>query len=133
MTALVPEAKLFRMRRSIIWYEDLVFLWIYEHVLQFEVIFYRTIVFLEAFFTVIAPPMVQSPWNFESHLLHVFNKFRKVSSFRLGFIGFWVYLATPLFNDPVTANQRTKFNIYLDNYWSRESREYYCSGLIETE
>ncbi len=33
----------------------------------------------------------------KSQLIHVLTKFRKVLSFRLGFIGFWIYLATPLF------------------------------------
>ncbi len=31
----------------------------------------------------------------KGHLTHVFTNFRKVSSFRLGFIGLWVYVATP--------------------------------------
>ncbi len=32
----------------------------------------------------------------KSHRSHVLTKFRKVLSFRLGFIGFWVYVAMPL-------------------------------------
>ncbi len=55
----------------ILWYENLVFVWIYEHFLQFEVIFYTNIVFLRPFSTFIAPPMVQSPWNLFSWLLRV--------------------------------------------------------------
>ncbi len=31
----------------------------------------------------------------KGHLTHVFTNFRKVSSFCLGFIGLWVYVATP--------------------------------------
>ncbi len=48
-----------------------------------------------------------------SHLTHVFSNFRKVSSFCLGFIGFWLCVTTPLFlNETVVANQRAKFNIF---------------------
>ncbi len=34
---------------------------------------------------------------FKSHVSHVFKKFRKVLSFRLSFIGLWLYVATPPF------------------------------------
>ncbi len=33
-----------------------------------------------------------------------------------------------LLNEPIIANQRTN-STFFDNYWSRESRDYYCSGL----
>ncbi len=31
----------------------------------------------------------------KSHVTHVFTKIRKVLSFRLGFIGLWLYVAMP--------------------------------------
>ncbi len=68
------------------------------------------------------------------NVTNVFTNFHKVSRFCLGFIGLWVCVATPTFiNEPILANQRTKFHFFFDNYWSRESRDYYCSGLIEIE
>ncbi len=49
----------------------------------------------------------------KGHLTHVFTNFRKVSSFCLGFIGLWVYVATPTsVNEPIKANQRTKFHFF---------------------
>ncbi len=66
-----------------------------------EVIFYTNIVFLRAFFTVIAPPTgpiaMKLCMAVKGHLTHVFTNFRKVSSFCLGFIGLWVYVATPTY------------------------------------
>ncbi len=32
---------------------------------------------------------------FKGHVIHVFTNFCKVSSFGVGFIGLWVYVATP--------------------------------------
>ncbi len=73
----------------------------YEHAQQCEVIFYTNIVFLRAIFTVIAPPMdpiaMKLCMAVKGHLTHVFTNFRKVSSFCLGFIGLWVYVATPTY------------------------------------
>ncbi len=49
----------------------------------------------------------------KGHRTHAFTNFRKVSSFGLGFIGLWVYVATPLLvNEPIKANQRTKFHFF---------------------
>ena len=118
MTTLVPEAKLFRMRRFIIWYEDLVFLSEYMNIFkQFEAIYHINLVFWDLFYCYSATYGLISMklcMLVKSHLLHDVTEFHKVLSFRLGFIGFGVCLATPLFlYYPFTANQRTKFNIFL--------------------
>ncbi len=62
----------------------------------------------------------------------IWHMFQNVLRFRLGFIAFGYIWPCHFPKWPVIANQRTKF-IFFDNYWSRESREYYCSGLIEIE
>ncbi len=71
----------------------------YEHAQQCEVIFYTNIVFLRAIFycysATYGPIAMKLCMAVKGHLTHVFTNFRKVSSFCLGFIGLWVYVATP--------------------------------------
>ncbi len=70
----------------------------------------------------------------KGHLTHVFTNFRKVSSFCLGFIGLGFMWPRPLLvNEPIKANQRTKFHFFSIIIDLGESRDYYCSGLIEIE
>ncbi len=56
-----------------------------EHALQFEVVFYTNIVFLDALFSVIAttygPISMKLCMAVKGHRTHVFANLRKVSSF----------------------------------------------------
>ncbi len=86
------------MRRYNTWYEDLVFYVNYEHAQQFEAIFYTNNVFESYFYCYRAtygPIAMKLCMAVKGQLTHVFTNFRKVSSFCLGFIGLWVYVAMP--------------------------------------
>ncbi len=84
-TALIPEAKLFRMRRSIIWYEDLVYGEYMNIIYKFRSFIHKYCVF-DVFLPVIAPPIIRSAWNFVCLLRVVWHMFSPC------FVTFWVFV-----------------------------------------
>ncbi len=96
---VLPETKLFRKRCSIIWCKDYVYVWKYERFFTSYVYVQLKYCVFEGFFycysATYGPIAMKLCMAVKGHLTHVFTNFRKVSSFCLGFIGLWVYVATP--------------------------------------
>ncbi len=96
---VLPETKLFRMRCSIIWCKDYVYVLKYGRFFTIYVYAQLKYCVFEGFFycysATYGPIAMKLCMAVKGYLTHVFTNFRKVSSFCLGFIGLWVYVATP--------------------------------------